>query len=114
MYYNEFPRDDEPVFRRAFLIFATTLEVFFTTIGPIMLAVLAAFAIIVLIVLFIVNLFTALRPKKIPSKPTQSSSISKPSSSDVDEKKRVEIEIEFLSELMKSRQERLKQLSKSE
>ncbi|KAJ5728506.1 hypothetical protein N7493_004836 [Penicillium malachiteum] len=111
--HNRLPNVDDPFFQHVFKIFIITLETLFTTLAPIVLAILAFFAVIIFIIVFIVYLFTALAPKQTPSKSTPSS-ISDASSSDVDEKKRLEIEIEFLSELMKSRQERLEQLSKSE
>ncbi|KAJ5723404.1 hypothetical protein N7488_001439 [Penicillium malachiteum] len=110
---HRLPNADDPFFQRVSKIFIITLEALLTTIAPIVLAVLAFFAVIVFIIVFIVYICTALAPKKTPSKSTPSS-ISDASSSDVDEKKRLEIEIEFLKELMKSRQEKLEQLSQSE
>ncbi|KAJ5609168.1 hypothetical protein N7528_009735 [Penicillium herquei] len=110
---HRLPNADDPFFPRVFKIFTLALEALFTTVAPIVLAVLAFFAVIVLTIVFIAYICTALAPKKTPSKSTPSS-VSDASLSDVDEKKRLEIEIEFLKELMKSRQEKLEQLSKSE
>ncbi|KAJ6004904.1 hypothetical protein N7540_012703 [Penicillium herquei] len=114
MNFDKLPNVDDPFFYRVFMIFSVTLKQLFTTVAPVVLAVLAFFAIPFFIVLFISHFFTALGSKNTPPKSTPFPSVSDASSSDVDEKKRLEIEIEFLSELMQSRQERLKELVKSE